>query len=38
MTVAPVVPGKFIFFTVTGAITGTISGVATEEDRQDERR
>jgi hypothetical protein len=38
MTVAPVVPGKFVFFTVTGAITGTISGVATEEDRQDERR
>jgi hypothetical protein len=35
MTVAPVVPGKFVFFTVTGAITGTISRVGVGQGSQD---
>lgn len=31
MTVAPVVPNMFVFFTVTADIAGTISGVAMDE-------
>ena len=34
-TVVPVVPNKFVFFAVTGEITGTISGVNIEEAPQD---
>jgi hypothetical protein len=35
MTVAPVVPNKFVFFTVTGALTGRVSGVAMDQGPQD---
>jgi len=34
MTLAPVVPGKPVFFTVVGAITGTISGVGVGQGSQ----
>jgi hypothetical protein len=41
MTVVPILadgPNNPIFFAVTGQFTGTVSGVAAEEERQDERR
>lgn len=31
MTVAPVVPGQFSFFTVTGEVTGNLSGIGGDE-------
>lgn len=38
MTVAPVVPTNLNFFTVTAQMTGTVSGVDTDESPQDEDR
>lgn len=41
MTVVPTLadgPNNPVFFAVTGVFTGTVSGMAAEEERQDERR